>query len=177
MMRRRTLWIGLALAGAALLAASFLPRQPLFVWNFTASAPIGLYRTLPRPPSGPVAERGDWVAVDPSPDLRATMADLGVLERGRLLVKRVAAASGDEVCREGAEVRINGVLTVTPRLASSSGAPLPSWSGCRRLRPGEVFLLGQTDGSFDGRYFGVTDAGEIIAPLALQAAIGGPQDP
>ena len=169
-MRRRTLWAGLALAGVALTAASFLTRRPLFVWNFTASAPIGLYRTLPRPWA-----RGDWVAVDPSPDLRATMADLGVLERGRLLVKRVAAASGDEVCREGAEVRINGVLTVTARLASSSGAPLPSWSGCRRLRRSEVFLLGQADGSFDGRYFGVTDADEILAPLALQAAMGGPQ--
>jgi type IV secretory pathway protease TraF len=169
-MQRRALWVGLALAGVALTAASFPPRRPLFVWNFTASAPIGLYRTLPRP-----WERGDWVAVDPSQELRATLADLGVLERGRLLVKRVAAASGDEVCRKGAEVRINGVLTVTARLASSSGAPLPSWSGCRRLRPAEVFLLGQADGSFDGRYFGVTDAGEIIAPLALQAAIGGSQ--
>ena len=169
-MRRRTVWVGLALAGVALTAASFLPRRPLFVWNFTASAPIGLYRTLPRPWA-----RGDWVAVDPSPDLRATMADLGVLERGRLLVKRVAAASGDEVCREGAEVRINGVLTVTARLASSSGAPWPSWSGCRRLRRSEVFLLGQADGSFDGRYFGVTDADEILAPLALQATIGEPQ--
>ncbi len=115
------------------------------------------------------------MAVEPSVELRAAMADLGVLEGGRLLVKRVAAASGDEVCREGAEVRINGVLTVTARLASSSGAPLPFWSGCRRLGPGNVFLLGQADGSFDGRYFGVTDAGEIVAPLAPQAAIGGPQ--
>jgi type IV secretory pathway protease TraF len=35
--------------------------------------------------------------------------------------------------------------------------------------------VGQADGSFDGRYFGVTDAREIVAPLAPQAAIGGPQ--
>jgi type IV secretory pathway protease TraF len=170
MMRRQTLWAGLALAGVAVIAASFLPRQPLFVWNFTASAPVGLYRTLPRPWA-----RGDWVAVEPAPALRGAMAELGVLDRGRLLVKRVAAASGDEVCREGAEVRINGVLTVTARLARSSGAPLPFWSGCRRLGPEDIFLLGQADGSFDGRYFGVTDAREIVAPLALQAAIGGPQ--
>jgi type IV secretory pathway protease TraF len=174
-MRRQTLWAGLALAGVALIAASFLPRQPLFVWNFTANAPVGLYRTLPRPLFVPVAARGDWVAVEPSPALRAATAELGVLERGRLLVKRVAAASGDEACREGAEVRINGVLTVTARLARSSGAPLPSWSGCRRLGPEDIFLLGQADGSFDGRYFGVTNAREIVAPLALQAAIGGPQ--
>ena len=169
-MRGRTLWAGLALVGVALLAASFLPRRPLFVWNFTASAPVGLYRTLPRP-----WVRGDWVAVEPSPELRAALADLGVLERGRLLVKRVAAASGDEVCREGADVRINSVLPVTARLASSSGARLPSWSGCRRLGPGDIFLLGQADGSFDGRYFGVTDAGEIVAPLVLILPVGGGQ--
>lgn len=166
-MRRRALWVELALAGVALTAASFLPRHPLFVWNFTASAPIGLYRTLPRP-----WVRGDWVAVDPSPELRAALADLGVLEGGRLLVKRVAAASGDEVCREGADVRINGVLTVTARLTSSQGAPLPSWSGCRRLGPQDIFLLGQADGSFDGRYFGITGTDEIVAPLVLLLPVG-----
>ena len=169
-MRGPYLWAGLALVGIALLAASFLPRRPMLVWNFTASAPVGLYRTLPR-----AWMRGDWVAIEPSPELRAAMADLGVLEHGRLLVKRVAAASGDEVCREGADVRINGRLVAKARPTSSSGARLPSWSGCRRLGPRDIFLLGQADGSFDGRYFGVTDAGEILAPLALQTAIGGSQ--
>jgi type IV secretory pathway protease TraF len=169
-MSRRTLWAGLALVGVALLAASFLPRRPLFVWNFTASAPVGLYRTLPRP-----WVRGDWVAVEPSPELRAAMADLGVLERGRLLVKRVAAASGDEVCREGADVRINGRLAARARPASLSGAPLPSWSECRRLGPNDIFLLGQAVASFDGRYFGVTDAGEIVAPLVLLLPVGAGQ--
>ncbi len=169
-MRGRYLWAALALVGVALLAASSLPRRPLFVWNFTASAPVGLYRTLPRS-----WVRGDWVAIDPSPEVRAALADLGVLERGRLLVKRVAAASGDEVCREGADVRINGRLGATARLTSSSGAPLPAWSGCRQLGPHEIFLLGQADGSFDGRYFGVTDAGEIAAPLVLILPVGGGQ--
>lgn len=164
-MKSRLLFLGLAFFGVALCAASFLPRRPMFVWNFTASAPVGLYRTLDRPWT-----KGDWVAVEPSPELRATMTDLGALERGRLLVKRVAAASGDEVCRAGEDVLINGALTVKARLASSSGAPLPSWSGCRQLRPSEVFLLSQADGSFDGRYFGVTDASEIAAPLEAAAA-------
>jgi type IV secretory pathway protease TraF len=30
---------------------------------------------------------------------------------------------------------------------------------------GEVFLLGETDNSFDGRYFGITPASDIIGPL------------
>lgn len=163
----RVFWIIAALAGVALAAASFLPRRPMLVWNFTASAPVGLYRALPRPSSGPIAARGDWVAVEPSPALRTMMEERGILERGRLLVKRVAAASGDEVCREGMEVRINGRLAATARMTSSSGVELPTWSGCRRLGPDDIFLLGHADGSFDGRYFGVTDASAIVAPLTL----------
>lgn len=164
-MSARRFWIGAVLAGVVLAAASFLPRRPALVWNFTASAPVGLYRALPRPDSGPIAARGDWVVVAPSPALGTMMAELGVLEHGRLLVKRVAAVSGDEVCRVGVEVRINGRFAATARMASSSGAPLPAWSSCHRLGPDDVFLLGQAEGSFDGRYFGVTDASEIVAPL------------
>lgn len=174
-MRGPGLWLALVFIGVALGAASFLPRRPLFVWNFTASAPVGLYRTLPRPTAGTIAARGDWVAVEPSPALRALMAEMGVLERGRLLVKRVAAVSGDEVCREGLLVTINGREAAVARAHPSSGAPMPAWSGCHRLGPDDIFLLGQADGSFDGRYFGVTDVGEIVTPLALLMAIGGGQ--
>lgn len=170
-MRRQSLWVGLALVGVALLAASFLPRQPLLVWNFTASAPVGLYRSLDRP-----WRTGDWVAIEPSPELRATLTELGVLKSRRLLVKRIAAASNDEVCRDGAQVRINGDLVALARLTRSSGASLPTWSGCLRLGPNDVFLLGEADGSFDGRYFGVTHAQEIVTPLALLAAIQGRKD-
>lgn len=156
-----------ALIGVALIAVSFTPRRPLLIWNFTGSAPVGLYRTLDRPWA-----RGDWVAVEPSPGLRTTMADLGVLERERLLVKRVAASANDEVCREGLRVTINGREAAVARAQTSSGAPLPAWSDCHELGRDEIFLLGQTDGSFDGRYFGVTQASEIVAPLALLAPIG-----
>ena len=34
------------------------------------------------------------------------------------------------------------------------GRTLPSWDGCRRLGGGELFLLGDTVDSFDGRYWG-----------------------
>lgn len=167
MRTRRLIILGAAGAiGIALALASFGAR-PALVWNFTASAPVGLYRTLDRSWG-----RGDWVAVEPSPALRAAMAELGVLERSRLLVKRVAASAGDEVCRDGLRVTINGREVAVARAQTSSGAPLPAWSGCRQLRPDDIFLLGQTDGSFDGRYFGVTQASEIVAPLALIAPIG-----
>jgi type IV secretory pathway protease TraF len=150
----------LALAGIGLALASFGAARPMFVWNFTASAPVGLYLVLARPWA-----RGDWVAVRPSPDLARTLAHFGALERGRFLMKRVAAAEGDQVCRNGVDIAIDGEIVARARTATSSGELLPAWEGCRILRVGEVFLLGDAAGSFDGRYFGVTASSEIVAAV------------
>ncbi len=160
--RRRLFGIGaLALAGVGLALASFGASRPMFVWNFTASAPVGLYHVQGRPWA-----RGDWVAVRPSAELVSVLAQFGALERGRLLVKRVAAAEGDQVCRSGVDVAVNGATVARARAATSTGGLLPVWEGCRTLSAGEVFLLGEAEGSFDGRYFGVTAASEIVAPVA-----------
>lgn len=173
-MTKRLVLAALAGVGLLLAGASFLPRQPLLVWNFTASAPVGLYRALPRYALEQEGIRGVWVAVAPGAAARDLLARLGILEPGRLLVKRVAAAAGDEVCRKGFVVTINGAEWATARATTSTGMPLPAWSGCRTLKDGEVFLLGQTDGSFDGRYFGVTRLGEVVAPLELLIEISRP---
>ena len=50
------------------------------------------------------------------------------------------------------------------------GEPLPSWQGCTSLNEGQVFLPGDTAGSYDGRYFGVTRANEIIGRAELLLA-------
>ncbi len=43
------------------------------------------------------------------------------------------------------------------------GRPLPSWPQCRRLRPGELFLLSVTNpASFASRYFGPVSAADVI---------------
>lgn len=76
-------------------------------------------------------------------------------------MKRVAASEGDSVCRTGQQVTINGVASVTAR----SNKELPSWSGCIHLKAGNVFLLGDSEKSFDGRYFGITEADDIIGPI------------
>ncbi|MBY0565718.1 MAG: S26 family signal peptidase [Hyphomonadaceae bacterium] len=48
----------------------------------------------------------------------------------------------------------------SPRCPGFSGVTLPTWTGCRTLRD-EVFLLGDTPDSFDGRYWGPTSV-ELI---------------
>lgn len=158
-----------ALIGLALIAVSFAPRRPLLVWNFTASAPVGLYRALDRP-----WRRGDWAAVRPSPELAAMLARFGALERDRLLVKRIVGVEGDQVCRSGADVSVNGVIVARARTHTSAGNPLPDWQGCQTLSGDQVFLLGEAEASFDGRYFGATAATEIVAPLVLVTAINHP---
>src|SRR3546814_4448174 len=84
------------------------------------------------------------------------------------LVKRVAAAAGDEVCAAGARVMVNGRIVARRFERDGTGRPMPWWSGCAELRPGEFFLL-MTDSpaSFDGRYFGVSDAGDIVGRARL----------
>ena len=77
-----------------------------------------------------------------------------------LLLKRVAAAGGDLVCARGGEVTA-GRRVVTARGSDRRGRPLPSWRGCVRLKPHEIFLLGDTEASFDGRYFGPVSTREV----------------
>jgi type IV secretory pathway protease TraF len=70
-----------------------------------------------------------------------------------LLLKRVAAVGGDGVCHESGTLRTPSRAVVV-RLRDGGGSPLPRWTGCRRLEDGELFVLGDSETSFDSRYFG-----------------------
>ena len=70
-----------------------------------------------------------------------------------LLLKRVAAVGGDAVCEADGLLRTPD-RTVRVRERDRVGLGLPRWTGCRRLGPGELFVLGDTETSFDSRYFG-----------------------
>ena len=122
----------------------------LVVFNDSTSIPRGFYARSDAAP-----RRGAIVtvrAVDVAPDY-ALMRDFADL--GDRFIKRVAGADGDVVCAEGALVTINGERAAERVARDSAGRALPTWSGCRRLR-NEVFLLGDTPDSFDGRYWGPT---------------------
>jgi type IV secretory pathway protease TraF len=122
--------------------------SPLAFVNESPSLPRGLYL---RRPGAPIAVGA--VVVAPQPEVaRPYLASLGIPPEVRL-IKRVAAASGDVVCREGGAVRISS-RTLAVRDRDQRGVSLPAWEECRRLRAGEVFLLGDTPASFDSRYFG-----------------------
>lgn len=123
--------------------------------NESASLPRGLYlRTSAAPAAGRI------VAVTPPPAARSYLAALGARPDAKLL-KRIAATSGEVVCRQGpAMAWPRGVRLAKGR--DRHGRPLPVWAGCRRLAAGEVLVVGDTAASFDSRYFGPVPSGAIV---------------
>lgn len=155
----RAILAALCAGGVGLLAAPvMLDPAPLFVWNASASAPLGLYRI--EAAGNPTV--GDLVLVAPTADVAALLAERGTLAPGVPLLKRIAACAGETVCRMGERILVDGQAVAAARDADRLGRPLPRWSGCMRLEPGFVFLLNRdAPDSLDGRYFGPTPAGAV----------------
>ena len=159
--RRRTrlmLLAGMLCTSVPLLASLLWSPPTLLVWNASASAPIGLYRVFPGAPLG----RGAMVAAWTPEPVRSLAAARHYLPANVPLIKRVAASAGDRVCAAGESVAIAGRPAVRRLQADPQGRPMPWWTGCRTLAPGEHFLLMDSPLSFDGRYFGPTRERAIL---------------
>jgi conjugative transfer signal peptidase TraF len=153
-------------AALALCALGFaaVPKRPLLLWNASASSPIGLYAV------GPANRvyRGDMAVAWAPRQARRLAARRGYLPSNVPLVKRVAAVAGANVCAKGALVFVDGRTAALRRAFDPAGRPLPWWSGCSRLGPGDTFLLSaKAPDAFDGRYFGVTRRTELIGKARL----------
>ncbi|QAY79966.1 conjugative transfer signal peptidase TraF [Sphingosinicella sp. BN140058] len=156
-------------AGVACLGLTIVvPPRPLLIWNASASAPIGLYLVSRRTPEA----RGEMALAWPPDAARELAARRGYLPAGVPLVKRVAAIEGDTVCAHDRIVTVNGAFAASRRSVDRLGRPLPAWQGCVSLARGMLFLLiADRSDSFDGRYFGATDAADVIGkarPLWLR---------
>jgi conjugative transfer signal peptidase TraF len=147
-----------------------LKDMPLkLIWNATASVPEGFYALR----AAEVLEVGDLVVIQPPEPLAGFLDEGGYLPRGLPLIKPVAALPGQQICRDGAEVSIDGRFAARARGRDSRGAPLPVWSGCRTVGPDELFLLNTTrPDSLDGRYFGAVPAAAVLG--RAQPLDGGP---
>ena len=167
-LRARIVLAGLAACGLAALAwASFVHPLPRLTYNPSDSVAVGWYRvdpldrrasSLPRPLSV-----GSIVLVPLPAEAAALAAQRGYLPTRIPLLKRVGAVAPQEVCIADGSVRIDGVPSAAVLPADRWGRPLPSWPQCRRLRPGELFLLSVTNpASFDSRYFGPVSAADVI---------------
>ncbi|MBR1256386.1 S26 family signal peptidase [Bradyrhizobium sp. AUGA SZCCT0240] len=151
----------LATFGAAAILATTLIVEPapLFIWNTSASVPIGLYHVRPAQSHFTT----ELVAVLP-PEPLATFLDLnGYLPVGVPMLKRVLALPRQKVCRTGLTISVDGIVLGEARDRDGLGRPLPRWDGCRVVGEDQLFLMNwQSDDSMDGRYFGLLPASSVI---------------
>ena len=138
---------------------SFVHITPRLIWNASASTPVGLYAIT----RSPRLEVTDLVAVNAPEPLASFLAERGYLPRGVPLMKRVAALPGQQVCRTGTHVTIDGIAMGDALARDRLGRDLPIWQGCRRIAGNEIFLMNwSVEDSLDGRYFGPVSASSII---------------
>ncbi|HBN9664612.1 TPA: S26 family signal peptidase [Pseudomonas aeruginosa] len=167
-LRARIVLAGFAAVGLAALAwAAFVQPLPRLIYNPSDSVAAGWYRvqpldhraaSLPRPLSV-----GSIILTRLPADAAALAAQRGYLPAHVPLLKRVGAVAPQHVCIVAGQVRIDGVPAAAALPADRLGRPLPSLQLCRRLEPGELFLLSVTNpASFDSRYFGPVSASAVI---------------
>lgn len=148
------------LSATAIGVSALVPLTPWLLWNASASAPVGLYLIQSDEHLGVP----DLVVITPPAPLAHMLEQRGYLPLGVPLLKRIVALPGQQVCRHGHAVTVDGVAMAEAREKDRAGRALPVWQGCRRIADGEVFLLNwQHPDSLDGRYFG---------PLPRDAVIG-----
>jgi conjugative transfer signal peptidase TraF len=150
--------VAMALGISATALPLALDVSPLFIWNASASVPIGLYAVTPTSQ----LQVNDLVVVRPPEDVAAFLAEGGYLPRGVPILKHVLALAGQTVCRFGNAVSVDTVATGDARERDSRGRALPVWQGCRVVAKGDVFLMNRPSDSFDGRYFGPLPASTIV---------------
>jgi conjugative transfer signal peptidase TraF len=161
--RQSMIFIGMALGLAALFAPAAMPHamqnRVLVVYNPSDSVPRGWYRIGP---AGSLHANSIVLARLP-PQAAAVAAQRGYLPWGIPLLKRIGAVAPQSVCEREGVVRIDGVVVATALSQDGKHRPLPSWTRCRILAEGELFLLSDTNAaSFDSRYFGPIAPSDVI---------------
>jgi type IV secretory pathway protease TraF len=143
------------LAAALALAITAWRARDVVLYNPSPSVPAGFYIRSSDPPAV-----GAFVTVR-ARDVAPAYARLRrFVDDHDRFIKRIAAVSRARVCADGNRISIDGVISAERALSDCAGRPLPRWEGCRTL-DNEVFLLGDTPDSFDGRYWGPTPVSAI----------------
>lgn len=157
----RTTKLAWLLAGVGVIAAALATARarPLLIYNPSNSVPTGFYVRAPGAP-----KRGDFVIVRAAMASPEEAARRDYADPTDRFIKRVAAVAGNTICASGNQVVIDGQRIITRQETSALGHPLPTWSGCRTLPDSEVFLLGDTPDSFDGRYWGPVSVNDVDGP-------------
>lgn len=156
----RAAWIAAALAAVvATLAPAVMQMPPLLLWNASASAPLGLYaiQKMAVPTAGALA------VIEPPDNVARFAAKRGYLPLGVPMLKHIEGLPGQQICRAGRVITVNGLALGAALERDRKGRALPDWQGCRIIAAGEIFVMNRKVGdSLDGRYFGPFPASSIV---------------
>ena len=139
--------------------AAIFPVSPRFIWNASASVPIGLYAIRP----AGALHVTELVVVRPPAALASFLDQRRYLPKGVPMLKRILALPGQTACRSNRTITVDGIAMGEALDHDRNGRALPTWEGCRVVGGDEVFLMNwQSEDSFDGRYFGPLPASTIV---------------
>ncbi|TPJ31546.1 S26 family signal peptidase [Mesorhizobium sp. B2-7-2] len=146
-------------AVAAIVAPAAVEMPPLLLWNASASAPLGLYaiRRMAVPTAGALA------VIEPPETVARFAAERGYLPLGVPMLKHIEGLPGQEVCRVGRVITVNGFAVGAALERDRKGRALPDWQGCRTIAADQIFAMNRdVHDSLDGRYFGPFPMGSIV---------------
>lgn len=155
-----TAYVLLTSVSSISMAFAVVNPMPLsLVWNVSASVPVGLYSIEP---AGSLIVT-DLVAAMPPEPFAGMFIERGYLGKAAPLLKRVMGLPGQIVCRQDGAITVDAVPLGDAPTTDSMGRELPVWNGCRRVAPGQLFLMNpDVRDSLDGRYFGPISAVSVI---------------
>ena len=165
---RRAYLFGAAIPVLALALASVENLPTKVIYNASASAPKGFYWI----DQGAIS-RGDFVYAKVPKRVRDLITQRGYLPPNVPLLKRVVGLKGDQICRAGDQISMNGIMVARAQRYDGKGRKMPGWHGCHIITDRTVFLLQDHSRSFDGRYFGPVDRRLIIGRATRLRFLGG----
>ena len=153
--KRKQVVLGLCFGWAFMLmllirVESRLPQ--VFVYNATASVPVGWYLLLP--PQN--VARDDMVVFTVPEDMQALAVERGWLPKGTKMLKRVGGLAGDMYgVNRSRQFYVNDVYIGQASLVDGKGQEMPDRSCGSHMVEDNCFLpVGDNPHSFDGRYYG-----------------------
>ncbi|HQH26153.1 MAG TPA: S26 family signal peptidase [Oligoflexia bacterium] len=150
--------LGLLILCLALFSVISRVWGPFLYLNTTPSVPEGVYyvtRVL-------VWQKGTVVLFRLPEELDGFARGSSWLKPGGVLIKRVGALPGDEVCVAD-EIFINDVSAGEVSKTDRDGRELPRISGCFGIPEGYFLPIGDgSPRSFDGRYFGAVKMADAV---------------
>lgn len=145
-----------------ILASGFLISQNIVI-NRTDSVETGIYRKV----IFPNFSKGHYVTYKPDDKYKKYVeSTYGNNHDGKiLLLKKIVGTEGDVIEEKNFKIYING--EEKGKIYRLKGLTETSPNYKKVLSKDEVFLMGETPDSFDGRYFGAIKKKELVSEVKL----------